>query len=629
MKNLCFFIWLLCGTSCQNYLDVVPDNVATIDHAFSDRVQARKYLFTCYSFLPGFASLYQNPAFLGGDEFWVNGEQFRRRFSSVQSIAQGVQNANEPYMNYYEGSNGASSNLYRGIRVCNTFIERIDEVEDIEAYEKAVWKAEAKFLKAYYHFFLMRMYGPVPLADQNIPVSASPDQVKIFRGNFDECVTFVSGLLDEAAEDLPKVIMNQNEEMGRITKPIALAVKAKLWTMAASPLFNGNPDYAAFINKNGEKFFGAYEHKKWEKAVEACREAIRVAEEAGHILYEFQDQAGSFTEFTKRKLSLRGRVTESWNPEIIWGDSKGNGATNDFQRFSQARLVNGIYDAIQQALSPTLRIARQFYTKHGVPMEEDKTWVGKNVYGLRVAAPEEAHVVKPGEEVPEFHFNREPRFYADLAFDRSVWFGQGVLDENTPYYVFARANEVSGKKDIYAYSITGYFPKKLVYYKNAFNGTNYSLVQYAFPVIRLADLYLLYAEALNEYEGAPTPEVYEFVDKVRARAGLKGVVESWQKYTMDPSKPTTQEGMREIIHRERLIELCFEGQRFWDLRRWKLAEEYLNAPIQGWNIEEKSKEGYYQVLDLYEQSFSPKEYLWPFKTFTLTVNTNLVQNPGW
>ncbi len=630
IRNIVLVAALLTGFGCGDYLDVVPDNVATIDNAFSDRVQARKYLFTSYSFLPSFASIGGNPAILAGDEFWINGEMKRRHYNIPQNVAQGAQNANNPYINFYEGANGASSSLYQGIRVCNTFIDRIDEVQDIDDYEKDIWKAEAKFLKAYYHFYLLRMYGPIPLLKQNLPVSASPEEVKASRAKFDDCVTYIAGLLDEAAEDLPGAIQNPVEDQGRVTKPIALAVKAKLLVMAASPLFNGNPDYASFTNIDGERFFGEYDNEKWKLAADAALAALQAAEDAGSRFYDFTDDPlGNFSDFTKNKMTLRGRVTERWNPEIIWGDSKGNGSTNTLQRYSQARLISGVFGAVPQALASPLRIARQFYTQNGVPIEEDKDWVGKDVYAFRTATAAEAHLVKEGEDILELHLDREPRFYADLGFDRGVWFGQGRLDENSPYYVYARAGETAGKQVIDNFNITGYYPKKLVNYKNAFStGNNYSVTNYAFPIVRLADLYLLYAEALNEYQG-PSEEVYTYVDKIRERAGLEGVVTSWANYATNPNKPATKEGLREIIQRERLIELVFEGHRFWDLRRWKLSARYMNGPIQGWNVEGETREDFYTLVDLHDQKFVTKDYLWPFKTSILTINTNLVQNPGW
>jgi hypothetical protein len=146
--------------------------------------------------------------------------------------------------------------------------------------------------------------------------------------------------------------------------------------------------------------------------------------------------------------------------------------------------------------------------------------------------------------------------------------------------------------------------------------------------MKLNDLYLLYAEALNEVSG-PSEEVYTYINKIRARAGLQTVQASWSVYSNNPTKYTTQAGLREIIQRERSIELMFEGQRFWDLRRWKTATTELNKPITGWDLFQESPEGYYREQLIYNQTFRLRDYLWPINENALLANPALVQNPGW
>ena len=158
--------------------------------------------------------------------------------------------------------------------------------------------------------------------------------------------------------------------------------------------------------------------------------------------------------------------------------------------------------------------------------------------------------------------------------------------------------------------------------------TSYVAIAYPWPILRLSDLYLLYAETLNEVEG-PTGDVYKYVNLVRERAGLGTVQDCWSKYSKMSSKYQNKDGMREIIQRERLIELAFEGQRFWDLRRWLLCGEYYETPISGWNYKQESAEDYYKETFIYMQSFTAKDYLWPISQSLLTKNPNLVQTKGW
>jgi hypothetical protein len=142
----------------------------------------------------------------------------------------------------------------------------------------------------------------------------------------------------------------------------------------------------------------------------------------------------------------------------------------------------------------------------------------------------------------------------------------------------------------------------------------------------------MYAEAMNESgSAAPSEEVYTYIDAIRTRSRIADVRSSWRDHSVNPSKPSTKEGMRDIIRRERLIELAFEGPRFWDLRRWMLAEEYINnSAVRGWDvINGETEETFYQMQTLFTQKFEKKDYFWPIGIDAMVRNTNLVQNPGW
>jgi hypothetical protein len=147
----------------------------------------------------------------------------------------------------------------------------------------------------------------------------------------------------------------------------------------------------------------------------------------------------------------------------------------------------------------------------------------------------------------------------------------------------------------------------------------------------------MYAEALNEAtvggdEASPNPEAYVWIDKVRERTGLKGVKESWATHAIDSkkNKPNTKGGLREIIQRERLNELAFEGARFWDLRRWLLAKDYINnQPVRGLNSTADAYADFYSVRTYWTQKFEDKDYFWPIKLETVLRNPLLKQSPGW
>jgi hypothetical protein len=629
---------------------VVPDNTATVDHAFNNRYEAESYLYGCFSYLPAFADAGANPAILGGDEAWFidPAEGWSPR---LWYIARGGQNATAPRADYWAskqvesyGLNGGKS-LFTALSDCNIFLENIHKPFDLGDDERNRWIAEVKFLKAYYHFWLFRMYGPVPIIRENLPLSAKGEEAQRYRDPVDDVVAYIVSLIDDAVTDLPDIIGDQQREMGRPTRAIALAIKAQTLVLAASPLFNGtaekSPEFSLTDNRGVELFPQTYSAEKWQKAAVAAKEAIDEATAAGHKLYDFETANPGYAATVSKKtilaMQVRGAATERWNDEIIWGDSRGT-STDNLQRschpvFNMSQIVGPLY----RTYAPTLQVVGQFYTENGVPIEEDSKWVGEDPLKLQIAADSDKYYIKPGHETVRLHFNREARFYASIIFDGgTLWGNNDFVDNKSNPRVthFKNGQPGGGASPTTRHSSTGNVCKKMLHI-NTTASTNdgaISLYRYAYPIIRLADLYLLYAEALNEAgNGTPDPDVYTYIDTLRTRSGLEGVVDSWRKYAISgkENKPLTKEGMRDIIRRERMNELAFESIRFWDLRRWKLAEEYMNRPILGWNIMGETAEEFYQPTELFSPTFQKKDYFWPIRTSVTLKNVNLVQNPGW
>lgn len=634
IKNtLLLFLSTVILSSCSDYLNVVPDNIPTINHAFNNRVNAEKYLFTCYSYLPNPTDPNGNEALLGGYESWIAPEGWWYFDNSnnlwAWRLARDGQNSNDPLLNSWDGGNGAG-NLFVGIRDCNIFLENIDKPVDLEEYEKIRWVAEVKFLKAYYHYYLLRKYGPIPITDKNLPVSAKPEEVRVHREPVDDVVKYIAGLLDDCFEGLPDDIQNQTQEMGRITKSIALALKAKVLTLGASPIFNGNPYYANIKDNKGRNLFSTTEDpQKWVTAIAAIDSAIRFAESHGASIYYYKG-FDPITDSTRIKLNVRGAVTQRWNSEIIWGSTKND---NFLQQVAAVRLQNAPASSpIVSMMSPTIQVAERFYSNNGVPIEEDKTWDYPNRYKTSIAPKEERYYVKEGYETANLNLKREPRFYASLNFDGCIVYGNGVIgdsDYSKLNYAQMKKGQTGGMTASEKYSATGYLPKKLVGVETVIKESNWTSKRYSFPMIRLADLYLMYSEALNESKAAPDADVYFWIDEIRKRAGLKGVVESWATYTNNSGEAKTKEGMRKIIRRERLIELAFEGEPYWDLLRWKEAENEFKKPITGWNVRGDNAAEYYEIKTITQPKFTIKNYLFPIKQNSLDVNPNLVQNWGW
>lgn len=617
-------------SSCKKYLDIIPDNIPTIDNSFTMRTEAQKYLYTCYSYMPKDGNLEKDPALLGGDEIWAIDGPPKPTFNHIIfDIAQGRQATINPV------GEEIWVNLYRALRDCNIFLDNIGKVPDLGEEERNQWIAEVKFLKAYYHFYLVRMYGPIPLIRENLPVEVDISTVKITRAPVDECFSYIVQLLDEAKDDLMPTINDPVKMLGRITKPIAYALKAKVLVTAASPLFNGNSEQATLKNSDGTQLFNQQSvPAKWDLAVTACKQAIDVCEAAGHKLYKFDRSNSSFvlTDQMVQQLTLRNLFTEKWNAEVIWANSQSLATSVQMAATPNVDFRYQDNNVIGYELAPPLKIADMFYSKNGVPIEEDIEW-NLNQPAIKAGTPVDQRYIKLNYETSSTNFDREPRFYADLGFDGGVWYGQGYYTDATPsgtYYVSAKKGQPNGKGKPDFGSVTGYFIKKYVHFQNTQGASagDYSINSYPWPIFRLAQLYLLYAEALNEKSG-PDAEVHRYINLVRDRAGLPTVQASWSTYSINKAKFASQVGMRAIIHREELIELAFEGARFWDLRRWKEAPQEYVKPIQGWDIEQSTASLYYRKKLVFTPRFGLKDYFWPIRDNSILNNRNLVQNIGW
>jgi hypothetical protein len=282
-------------------------------------------------------------------------------------------------------------------------------------------------------------------------------------------------------------------------------------------------------------------------------------------------------------------------------------------------------------MSATINIVEKFYSNNGVPIEEDITYPYTSRFDLITVPNTDAYKydLVAGKQTARMNLNRENRFYGTLMFDAGrVFMLQAGSDANA-YNIDLKYSGSSGKVDPTRFNWTGYASKKHYNYRSTVGASNaYTARVFGHPIMRLANLYLYYAEALNEANG-PSAEAYSYIDAIRTRSGLKGVVESWQNYSSAPNKPATKDGLREIIKRERTNEFALEGVRFWDLRRWKDAVKELNNPILGWDINQSSEGSYYRTTLLYTRSFMDRDYFWPLSLNERRRNPNLVQSAGW
>lgn len=651
IKLIILSMVVIAGFSRCNYLEVVPDNTVEISNLFETKDKAYRALSSCYSYMPNFEKFHESMS-LAGDEWQgrLDAEVANGRGNTRgEKLMRGWNNADDPILGFWSGSGGAK-HLYKGIRICNIFLNGLGDVPNLSDEERADWIAQVKILKAYYHFYLLRLYGPIVLVDKNLEPYSPVEEVRQERKPVEECFQFILNMIDDVLYDEQG---NEKEDLyntrskvfyGQIDRVIAKAIKAKVLLLRASPLFNGNSEfYGNFLNAQGEPFFPlSFDKEKWKEALDATEIAIEAAEGQGKKLYEyngavkFWDQEDwEKSEIIKYCYNNRFSINDPWNDELIWGfsgvDYTGQGA------FAHASNLRGDPDLPNtpefswQWLGGTYRMTELFYTKNGIPMEEDINFDYTKRHEITDIPEDNYHrgYMQAGEKTIKMHLNREPRFYAWMAVDRCIW-----RSYDTRVYTKMRSGEWPGGRQVHAtdYYWTGIAVKKFVHPESRSSAWQ-RVVKFPMPIIRLADLYLMYAEAYNEYYG-PDQKVYDKLNAIRARAGLLRPIEQiWNdpKVVRTVGKHLDQTGLRDIIHTERLIELSFEGQRYYDILRWKRANEFFTTPIQGWNAPDGSElETFYQLMTWQLRTWdTPKNYLMPIPKSDMNTNPKLIQNPGY
>lgn len=634
--------------SCTDFLDVVPDNTVTIEDIFSTKQQAWNALSRIYHSLPLINShLYGEYAL--GDEYrvYLLNQTASRALADV--INRGDQSANNPIMGLWSGTQGAW-NLYQAIYDTNLFIENIESVVDMTETEKADWKAQAKFLNAYYTFLLIQHYGPVVIADKMIPTNAIDEEIYPHRKKVEECFQYVIKLINEA---IPNLREKANTDVyGQVDKIVAKSIKAKILLFRASPFFNGNTDYSQFLDIDGQPFFPqVYDKQKWKDALDAINEAIDICEENGLGLYVYDKNIYTYdrrdSEANRDKIhtlyNLRMLIVDPWNSEVIWGFSNLNPAgPEDWQAITNIPLPSG-YDSYGGSYDTnlcwgstgaTLAVTERYYTKNGLPMDEDLSYNYTGRYDITTTPKEENSeyektrgLLQSGSQIVNMYLDRELRFYANLGITGGYFRSHSNRIATSMF-----AEQPGGRYSKFGvqYITTGIGIQKFVH-PDTKAGHIARLVRFPYPIMRMADLYLMKAEALTQYMDAPTQEVYDAINKVRRRAGIPDVEEVWSnpELAKTVNKHKTKEGMLEIILRERDNELAFEGHRYWDVHRYKNAIIEFSKPNIGWNNMGSDAETFF-IRTIYQQNkFFRKNYLWPIDLKELTINDNLVQNPWW
>lgn len=591
---------VLSTNSCEDYLDIVPDERPTDEDAFRTPQAALGYLYSCYGYIPSMREGTGSLDLMTADEIVTAFEH-----ELFAQFPRGQYSASNPVISYWD-------DLYKGIRQSYILIDRIDGVEGLSQSEKDLYKAEANFLIGYFHFLLLRMYGPVVIAEQqfdlNMPTTEYP-----LRSTYEEGVAFVVEKMDEAAQALPAQHAS-GSNYGRATSVIAKAVKSRLLLYAASPLFNGGGKdkssfFTGFVDQDGQQLISTtYDESKWQRAAVAAKEAIDAAEASGHRLYANSTQSGLPSDPIEK--DLRYVFVDRDTDEVIWGDTRPEGAYA-FQNKSTPFVPGNAWNGV----SPTLTMLEMFYTKNGLPIDRDPNWDYNGRY--KIAANQQGPTLA-------LNLEREPRFEAWISYHNDYYeVIRGSDEEVLTQYRKNDAYGIQGRTNNYA--PTGYLNKKGVAPQLEQSTFRNPSEQYPWPVFRLAELYLNYAEALIE-SGGDLATAKNYIDRVRTRAGIPTIDEAWEPI----GGANTQDVLREIVRQERTIELYLENHRFWDLRRWQIADQYLDDNAQGLNIQGVTDEEFFQISEVpFPRSFSQRNYLMPIPQAEINKNELLIQNPGY
>lgn len=609
IKDMKKFIYLLLvvgltfATSCKKgFLDQVPNDRLTLDETFKTRSTAERFLNNIYSQIPDEFGQ-RNPDESRNAGVWTGAAdeaEFVWGFNQANNVNIGSWDANTGFVNSYW------NNFYRGIRSASFFMANIDKVtEDITPQITVQYKNEARALRAIYYFYLVRAFGPVIILGDNVVEPDAPSEsVQLPRSSMEECVAYIASELEAAAANLPTVAANDNN-YGRINKGMALSYRLQAYLLAASPLYNGNSDLAALKNKDGKQLVSqTADASKWKRASDAYKAYITQFVPSTYSLYRKNDGAGVFSPY----LSCRDLFIDKFNSEIIMSRLD---ASIEGRQYELTPYHNGKNSEVRGSggLSATQGQVDAFFMANGLSINDVGS--GYQTTGTTLYQP-----VGSPQATDTFNqwVNREPRFYVNITYHNSVWlnttFGNIITEMNNN----GNSGKATGGND---YSVTGYIVRKAMGLGN-WHENNRPNILY-----RVGNLFLDYVEALNESTPGDA-DILLYLNQIRSRAGIP----TYGSGTGQIAAPTTQDAMREAIRKERRVELAFENVRYFDTRRWKIAETTDNGPMYGLNVTQNLP-AFFTKTVFENRVFTKRHYLFPIPSKDVNSDNLMVQNPGW
>lgn len=575
-------LWFMVSCNSADFLDETETTDLDEATVFSDSTYTTAFLTDIYTNI-GFASNFDRfndgaffPTPSGGLQSACD-EAEPRQLSTITTDVQFATGT----VNSVIIDNSSWVKPYENIRKVNQLLKHLPDAPLTEG-RKQIYAAEARFLRAWYYFVLVRHYGGVPLIGD--VVYTRNDEINSVRNTFEECVDYIVTECDEAAKVLPN--NPSGRERGHAGAGACMALKARVLLYAASPLYNGSDFASEFPEVKPLLGYPEYSAERWKLARDAARQVISMnayslyidnAEESGRGYYRqyipsdwVADGAYSGTIIEHKRSSGR------WREGLFQPPSRGGGGGG----------------------WPYQELVDAFPMKNGKAISDPNS----------------------GYDPNDPYANRDPRLFNSIVYDQSPLRNASI--ENVPVNIYTGSynGKPEGQDAVYTGTPTGYYFKKQQHRQCA---ANYFIdVNQARPLIRYAEVLLNYAEAQNEYEG-PDSDVYDVLKKIRERAGIDPGEDGMYGIESGMSK----EAMREFIQNERRVELAIEGFRIWDVRRWMIAEQTDNKIMHGMEVHRDGDEVSYQTFEVRKRIFRKAMYYWPIPYAEVAKSPELIQNP--
>lgn len=628
-------------TSCTDYLDKTPDSNVSSDQAFKNFTNFQGYVEEMYNCIPSKESNMWCTTFNWGEDEIMNtglGDShvtahfdlgdYRHWYGDQQSFLH-TDDLNPTKTDKYSHS---LEHAWYCIRKCNLGLANLDKMTDCTQEEKNIIKGQLLFFRAWWHEEMIAFFGGMPYVDTVLDGSQA---LTLPRLSYQECAKKCAEDFRAAADLLPndwdktavgKKTLGKNEL--RITKVCALGYMGKVLLWAASPLNNLRAEVGA--SKNGDTY--KYNVELAAQAADALGEALAqvnsgktpyaLAEYKYSNIYDHVAKDGSKSNFSEIFYTTGKNWKQPGSTEaILRGPYIGENSSNwNFTKLWGPKL-NGIVEHDALIHQPTANYVNYYGMANGLPLDDPESGFDPK------------HPFK----------NRDPRFYHDIVFDGFKYINFTIAKEADDYqFKYIQMYTGSNLRSSASQGCrTGYYCQKLVPHQaNKYDGMyNWGgALQCDLPYMRLADLYLMYAEAGAAVQGANYKSSKLDLTAVDAINVLRNRVDAGHvadKFVADQKK------FMDEVRRERAVELAFEGFRWNDLQRWLLLTEY---PYNIKTSQEFKRVGNYDFTKndprdaevtgwsekrIVTRDFSEKHYLLPLKESDVYLYPEFGQNPGW